>query len=60
MSVRGLERIGDVLSSIGMTQQIIYMGWDEIRRQGWDEIRQPPPVKDNGRTHTTTNQKQRR
>jgi hypothetical protein len=31
--------------------------WDEIRGQGWDEIRQPPPVKDNGRTHTTTNQK---
>ena len=30
--------------------------WDEIRRRGWDEIRRPP-VKDNGWTHKTTNQK---
>jgi hypothetical protein len=35
MSVRGLERIGDVLSSIGMTQQIIYygMGWNSMGQQ---------------------------
>ena len=46
--------IGDLFSSIGMTQQNFL--WDEIRRRGWDEIRRPP-VKDNGWTHKTTNQK---
>ena len=49
MSARGLERIGDVFSSIGMTQQIYY--GMKFKGMGW------PPVKDNGRTHTTTNQK---